>query len=72
MSTLKDWREKKAVSIRDLSAISGVSTATISHIENGLYKPRHITKRKIAEALDLKPEDIDFSPEHPWDEAAEG
>ena len=60
MTTLREWREKKAVSVRELATSSGISTVTISHLENGLYKPRHITKKKIAAALGLKPEEIEF------------
>ena len=60
MTTLREWRDKKAISIRELAITSGISTVTIVHVENGLHKPRHITKKKLAQALGLKPEEIDF------------
>ena len=60
MTTLKEWRSRKAISIRDLAERTGVSTTTISHIEQGKHAARHVTKRKIAQALGLKPEEIDF------------
>jgi transcriptional regulator with XRE-family HTH domain len=63
MSTLslREWRNKKAISLKDLEAMSGVAISTLSRIETGKHKARHITKRKIAAVLGLKPEDIDFS-----------
>ncbi len=61
MSTLREIREKRAISLQQLFEMSGINVATISRIENRLRKPRHITKRKLAQALGLKPEDIDFT-----------
>jgi len=57
---LQAWREKKALSLRDLSKMSGASVVTITHIEHGKQKARPITKRKLAKALGLKPEEIDW------------
>jgi transcriptional regulator with XRE-family HTH domain len=61
MTTLKEWRLKKAINIRELSALTKVSTTTISHIEQGKQVARPLTRRKIANALGLKPEEIDFT-----------
>jgi transcriptional regulator with XRE-family HTH domain len=58
--SLREWRNKKAISLKDLEAMSGVAISTLSRIETGKHKPRHITKRKIAAALDLIPEQIDW------------
>ena len=60
MVTLKEWRNKKAISLKNLEALSGVAVSTLSRIETGKHKPRHVTKQKISEALGLKPEEIDF------------
>lgn len=60
MVTLKEWRRKKAITIRELAKLAQVSTATITHIEQGKQLARPITMRKIAAALNLKPEQIDF------------
>ena len=57
---LKEIREKKALSMRDLALKAGISPSTIVRIENGL-PVRHITKRKIAKALGVEPNSIDFS-----------
>jgi transcriptional regulator with XRE-family HTH domain len=60
MNTLIDWRNKKALSHRDLAQVSGVALSTISHIESGKHKATFVTRRKLASALGLKPEEIDF------------
>jgi transcriptional regulator with XRE-family HTH domain len=60
MVTLKEWRKKKAVTLRELEAVSGVSATTISLIEQGKHEARAITRKKIAQALGLTPEQIDF------------
>jgi transcriptional regulator with XRE-family HTH domain len=60
MTTLKEWRKKKAISLRALQQLSGVSATTISLIEQGKQDARHITRQKLAAALELKPEEIDF------------
>ncbi len=60
MVTLIAWREKKAMSQRDLAQASGVAYSTISNIESGKRKASFVTRRKLAAALDLKPEQIDF------------
>lgn len=60
MSKLRDIREKKAISLKELSTKSGVSINTLSRIERGQRKPQHVTRQKIAQALGMAPEDIDF------------
>jgi DNA-binding XRE family transcriptional regulator len=60
MTTLNTWRKKKAMSQRDLAKASGVSLTTICHIETGKHIASFVTRRKLAAALDLKPEEIDF------------
>ena len=57
---LKKLRLKKVISLRDLEKMSGVSHATISRLENGIQKPRFVTIRKLAEALGVPPNTIDF------------
>jgi transcriptional regulator with XRE-family HTH domain len=60
MNTLIDWRTKKAMSQRDLAQVSGVALSTISHIKSGKHKATFVTRRKLAFALGLKPEEIGF------------
>lgn len=60
MATLKELREKAALSQRDLSAMSGVAKATICRLEQGKQKAYPTTRRKLAQALKVKPGDIEF------------
>lgn len=57
--TLKEIREENSLSVRGMALKVGVSPNTITRIENGL-PVRHTTKLKIAKALKLSPEDIEF------------
>ncbi len=44
----------------DLAKKVGVSEGTINRLEKGHNKPRWSTIRKLAEALGVKPEEIEF------------
>ena len=61
MPTLRQLRESKFISQEDLAKRSGVATATINRLENGYHKPRFVTIRKLAKALGIEPNVIDFS-----------
>ncbi len=60
MSTLKEMREARFLSQRDLAKKAGVSVVTISRIERGLHYPRFCTLRWLAAALDVWPGEIEF------------
>jgi XRE family transcriptional regulator, regulator of sulfur utilization len=60
MVTLKEWRKKKAITLEELHGLTGLSITTISRIEQGKHEARAITRKKIAKALGLEPEQIDF------------
>ncbi len=60
MSTLKEIREARFLSQRDLAEKAGVSVDTISRIERGLHHPRLCTIRWLAAALDVWPGEIEF------------
>ena len=62
MPTLKEIREREALSMRDLSEKSGVSPNTIFRIEKGMQS-RFITRRKLARALKVRPADIEWKEE---------
>jgi transcriptional regulator with XRE-family HTH domain len=55
---LKELREQRVLSVRDLAQRSGVSTDTITALEKGRRKawPRNV--RKLAEALGVEPQEI--------------
>jgi transcriptional regulator with XRE-family HTH domain len=55
---LKRLREKRALSLTDLELVSGVNRVTINRIENGKQKPMPRTIRKLAEALQVKVEEL--------------
>lgn len=44
---LKSYRMHKEISLRKLSPEIGISTATLSRIENGNFKPDLVTFNKI-------------------------
>jgi transcriptional regulator with XRE-family HTH domain len=55
---LKELREERAYSVRDLAEEAGVSTDTITALEKGRRKawPRNV--RKLATALGVEPRDL--------------
>jgi transcriptional regulator with XRE-family HTH domain len=55
---LKRLRKERALSIRELSQVSGVATFTINQAERGLREPQGRTLRKLAKALNVEPIDI--------------
>ncbi len=55
---LKELRERKSLSQRDLEERSGVSHVTINRIERGVRKPWPKTVRKLSEALGVEPEEL--------------
>lgn len=61
MPTLRQLREGKFISQEDLARDSGIATATINRLERGRHKPRFVTIRKLAKALGVEPNRIDFS-----------
>jgi transcriptional regulator with XRE-family HTH domain len=52
-STLKQHRLNRAMSIRELSSISGIASSTISQIETGKNSPNLLTLKAICDALDI-------------------
>lgn len=57
-SNVKRLREQRALSLTDLAQKSGVNRITIHRIENGKQKPMPRTVRKLAEALQVKVEEL--------------
>ncbi len=58
MATLREFRTRQVLTIRDLAAKAGVATGTIVRIEAGEPAPRFVTMRKIAAALGVEPGEI--------------
>jgi len=55
---LKRLREQRALSLTDLSRMTKLSRVTINRIENGKQTPMPRTIRKLAEALQVKVEEL--------------
>lgn len=60
MSSLKILRQQAFLSQRELAAKAGVSFRTVQRLEWGVHSPRGRTVRKIAKALGVRPQDIDW------------
>ena len=54
---LRYWRERKALSLRELAALAGVAYRTVWRLENG-YQAEGRTIRKLAAALDIEPHEL--------------
>jgi len=55
---LKQLREEAVLTVHELAEASGVSDDTISKIENGQRVARPSTLRKLADALDVSPQEL--------------
>ncbi len=53
---LRQLREKRLLSQRDLATLAGVSQTTIVNIEGGRTRPHPSTLRRLAVALGVGPE----------------
>src|SRR5688500_4730561 len=69
MDRLAELRERRALTLRELSEMSGVAADTINQIELGHRKPRPSTLRKLARALDVNVEEFYREPALPLAEA---
>jgi transcriptional regulator with XRE-family HTH domain len=72
MPSLRNIRRRHLLSQRDLARKSGVTASTIYLIENGRTEPRLSVMRRICDALDVPPTEIDeFARALAMDEAPE-
>ena len=55
---LRETRKRKLLTQEQLAERSGVGIATIVRIERNQVEPRGSTIRKLAEALDVEPEEL--------------
>jgi transcriptional regulator with XRE-family HTH domain len=68
---LREERQFRGWSQRDLARETGVNTDTISGIETGQHEPRPSTLRKLAEGLGIEVRDLFMEPALPKAEAPE-
>jgi len=59
---LRSWRQRRALSQRDLAGLAGVGLATIVRIEHG-QPARPSTTRRLAQALGVTPETLILGPD---------
>lgn len=57
--TIKQYRVRNRLTLRQFSKLSGVSYAALNRFENGLGNPRPKTVYAITLAMKLTPEEID-------------
>ena len=55
---LREWRERRLLTQRELAELVGVTQGTINRIERGVHRPRLGTVRKLAEALGVDPDEL--------------
>jgi transcriptional regulator with XRE-family HTH domain len=55
---LKEIRQRKLMSQRDLAEKAGLSQNAVVQIENNRTEPHYRTLRKLVEALDIDPSDL--------------
>jgi len=55
---LRAWRYARALGLRELSRLTGLSPQTITAIEHGRSRGYPATWRKVAAALGVEPEQI--------------
>lgn len=61
MLSLKDIRENAFLTQEELADKAGVCRDTVNQVERGRQTPEIRTKRKLAQALGVKPGEIAFS-----------
>ena len=62
---LRELREERGLSQDDLSRLTGVAKGTIVDLELKRRRPRPSTRRRLAQGLGVKPEDIYFEVKGP-------
>lgn len=68
---LRQRRQTKGLSQRELGSLAGVSSGTVYRLENGLRGAYPVTLRKLAAALGVSPAELVREP-RPGQEALEG
>ena len=60
---MREWRERRALTQKELGAMTGMAQEAISRIETGTFGCRPPTARKLAEALDVDVAELVAPPE---------
>jgi transcriptional regulator with XRE-family HTH domain len=59
LKSLREWRAARLESSKTLAVKAGVSNKTILEIENGRNVPTFRTMRRLSEALNIDPADVE-------------
>lgn len=60
---VREWRQRRGLSLRDLAKQAGVSFTTVYRIEAGAISPTVAMLERLASALDVRV--VDFFPTEP-------
>ena len=63
---LREWRERRLLTQRELAEKVDMSVGQINRIERGVHRPRLSTVRKLAEALSVSSDEIVEWEEGEW------
>ncbi|MDP9358887.1 MAG: helix-turn-helix domain-containing protein [Chloroflexota bacterium] len=63
---LREWRERRLLTQRELAEKVGMSVGQINRIERGVHRPRLSTVRKLTEALSVSADEIIEWEEGEW------
>jgi transcriptional regulator with XRE-family HTH domain len=55
---IREHRIRRLLSQAELARRAGVTTVTLSHLENGQQQPRFVTLHRLAKALRVSPQDL--------------
>jgi DNA-binding XRE family transcriptional regulator len=58
MKTLREWRQERLMSTRDLAKAAGISDKTLIQVELGRQRPQWRTMRRLCETLRVQPRDV--------------
>jgi len=65
VTTVQECRRRRYLSQRELAQAAGISPSAVAQIETGHHSPHPRTRRKIAEALGISPDDIEWPEPQP-------
>lgn len=58
MKTLREWRQERLMSTRDLAKAAGISDKTLIQLEHGRQRPQWRTIRALCTALGITARDV--------------
>ena len=58
MIRLREWREKRGLSLRRLADVAGIHFVTLARLEAAQYDPRLSTLLKLCKALNIEIADL--------------